>query len=94
MHASHCARALQLMQQQSTSGAVPREAVLAMGFGIAVEYALSLGMDWVWDRVRQLAALLRERLSSLPGVTVHDRGRVLGGIVSFSKVRRRSAGCR
>lgn len=56
------------------------------GFGVAVQYANQLGLDWIWERVQQLAAELRSKLRSLPGVTVHDRGRLLCGIVSFTKV--------
>ena len=56
-----------------------------VGFGVALEYLLALGQDWVWARVRHLAATLRQRLNTLPGVTVHDRGRDLCGIVSFTK---------
>ena len=57
-----------------------------VGFGVALEHLLALGQDWVWARVRHLAALLRLRLTRLPGVLVHDRGRTLCGIVSFTKV--------
>ena len=56
------------------------------GLGVAVQYANQLGADWIWERVQQLAAELRAKLSSIPGVTVHDRGRRLCGIVSFTKV--------
>jgi selenocysteine lyase/cysteine desulfurase len=88
MHASQGGTAEE--RQACAPGAVclPQlSATLQVGFGIALEYALSLGMDWIWARVRHLAALLRERLNSLPGVTVHDHGRVLCGIVSFTKVK-------
>ncbi|KAK9901374.1 hypothetical protein WJX75_009053 [Coccomyxa subellipsoidea] len=56
-----------------------------VGLGIAVRYANELGLDWIWERVQFLAAELRTKLSGLPGVQVHDKGRVLCGIVSFSK---------
>ena len=56
------------------------------GLGVAVQYANQLGMEWIWGRVRQLAAELRSKLNRVPGVTVQDRGRVLCGIVSFTKV--------
>lgn len=60
--------------------------MVQVGLGIAVRYANELGLDWIWERVQFLAAELRTKLSGLPGVQVHDKGRVLCGIVSFSKV--------
>ena len=59
---------------------------LQAGLGVAVQYANELGVDWIWERVQQLAAELRSNLRCIPGVTVHDRGRLLCGIVSFTKV--------
>lgn len=56
------------------------------GFGVAVEYALSVGLDQIWERVQGLAAYLRQSLQQVPGVTVTDKGRRLCGIVSFVQV--------
>ncbi|EIE20090.1 PLP-dependent transferase [Coccomyxa subellipsoidea C-169] len=56
-----------------------------VGLGAAVQYANELGLDWIWDRVQSLAATLRAQLSEVPGVQVHDKGKVLCGIVSFTK---------
>lgn len=55
-----------------------------LGLGVAARYALDLGLGAIWDRVRSLAADLRQRLASVSGVEVHDRGRVRGAIVSFT----------
>ena len=55
-----------------------------LGFGAAVDYALGLGVEHIWQRVRTLGDALRERLVALPGVTVRDLGVVRGGIVSFT----------
>lgn len=55
-----------------------------LGFGAAVDYALALGIDRIWERVRALGEALRERLAALPGVIVRDLGVVRGGIVSFT----------
>ncbi|MGH2562411.1 MAG: aminotransferase class V-fold PLP-dependent enzyme [Thermomicrobiales bacterium] len=55
-----------------------------LGMGAAVDYALALGLDAIWDRVHRQAALLRYQLSHIPGVTVHDLGEHKGGIVTFT----------
>jgi cysteine desulfurase / selenocysteine lyase len=59
-------------------------AALRLGMGAAVEYALALGLSNIERRVQSLAALLRRRLGEINGVTVHDQGRVLSGIVTFT----------
>jgi cysteine desulfurase / selenocysteine lyase len=55
-----------------------------VGLGVAADYALSIGLDPIWERVRALAARLRAGLADIPGVTVVDRGEVLGAIVTFT----------
>lgn len=62
-----------------------------LGLGRAVDYALALGLDAVQERVARLAELLRNALSALPAVTVHDGGVIRSGIVTFS-VRGSDAG--
>lgn len=57
---------------------------LQLGLGRAIEYALDLGPDAIWARVRKLAASLREHLDALEGVAIHDLGEVRCGIVTFS----------
>jgi cysteine desulfurase/selenocysteine lyase len=57
---------------------------LTLGLGKAVEYALNIGVDRIWQRVQHLAGHLRSQLQNIEGVTVHDFGNQLCGIVTFS----------
>jgi cysteine desulfurase/selenocysteine lyase len=59
-------------------------AATRLGLGVAIEYALALGLKKIENRVQSLAALLRERLAEVKGVTVRDLGRVRCGIVTFT----------
>ena len=55
-----------------------------VGFGVAIDYALDLGLGVIEHRVRSLAEQLRFELRALPGVTVTDIGPDLCGIVTFT----------
>jgi selenocysteine lyase/cysteine desulfurase len=55
-----------------------------IGLGVAVDYALALGIEEIALRVAALAERLRAHLAEIPGVTVRDRGRVRCGIVTFT----------
>ncbi len=55
-----------------------------IGLGVATDYALSVGLEKIEPRTRQLAAELRQQLSSLVGISVHDMGAKPCGIVTFS----------
>jgi cysteine desulfurase/selenocysteine lyase len=57
---------------------------LTLGMGKALEYALKIGVADTWQRIGYLAELLRSKLRQVEGVTVHDTGVQLCGIVSFS----------
>jgi cysteine desulfurase/selenocysteine lyase len=57
---------------------------LTLGLGKAVEYALNIGVDRIWQRIQYLANLLRRQLQTIDGVTVHDLGAQQCGIVTFS----------
>ena len=56
-----------------------------VGLRAAVRYALELGLPAIRERVDGLAAELRASLAAVPGVAVHDRGKELCGIVSFTR---------
>lgn len=55
-----------------------------VGLGVAASYARRVGMGWARERIGGLSGWLRSALEGVPGVEVHDRGRELSGIVTFS----------
>jgi cysteine desulfurase/selenocysteine lyase len=55
-----------------------------LGLQKAVEYALNIDVKRIWQRIQYLAFLFRQRLTELDGITVHDQGDELCGIVTFS----------
>lgn len=66
-------------------------AAARLGLGVAIDYALQWGVQSTWQRIRELAYLLRTRLSPLPGLIVHDRGVTQCGIVTFTLADRAPA---
>ncbi len=61
-----------------------RSVALHLGLGAAARYAIDVGTPEIEARVLMLGAALRGMLSEIPGVTVRDRGELLGGIVTFT----------
>ena len=55
---------------------------LVLGLGAASRYAREIGMETARDRARDLAAYVRERVATLPGVRVLDRGPELCAIAT------------
>lgn len=57
---------------------------LTLGLAKAIEYALNIGVDRIWQRIQLLAGSLRQQLRSMEFITVHDIGQRQCGIVTFS----------
>jgi selenocysteine lyase/cysteine desulfurase len=54
------------------------------GLGVAIEYALSIGLDTIRDRIASLASRLRSQLGEIEAVTVRYEGTQQSGIVTFT----------
>lgn len=57
-----------------------------LGLQKAVEYALNIGVERIWQRVEYLAAFFRQQMQEMLNIEIHDMGDVLCGIVTFSVV--------
>ena len=55
-----------------------------VGLGVAVDYALEIGIDAIRARIVELAERLRAGLREIDGVTLLDRGAVLAATVTFT----------
>ncbi|MBR8833693.1 MAG: aminotransferase class V-fold PLP-dependent enzyme [Stigonema ocellatum SAG 48.90 = DSM 106950] len=55
-----------------------------VGLGVAVDYALSWGLENVWARISSLAKMLRTHLSNISHVKLQDVGLDKCGIVAFT----------
>jgi cysteine desulfurase / selenocysteine lyase len=64
-----------------------RNVAAQIGLGVACRLVRDTGVEPMWERIRALAARLREHLQECPGVTVHDRGTEQSGIVTFAHDR-------
>jgi selenocysteine lyase/cysteine desulfurase len=58
-----------------------------LGLGLAIDYALEIGLDAIEQRCRLLSARLRDGLQAIPHVTVRDLGPNPSAIVSFTHDR-------
>ena len=57
---------------------------VVLGLQKAVEYALNIGIERIWQRIEHVASLFRQQLREVDGITIHDLGDELCGIVTFS----------
>lgn len=57
---------------------------VTLGLQKAVEYVLNIGVARIWQRIQHLVFLFRQRLQEIDGITVHDQGDDLCGIITFS----------
>lgn len=62
-----------------------------LGLGAAVDYALSLGMSAIENRITKLAEYARMQLATISGVSILDRGSIRSGIVTFQHASKPAA---
>jgi cysteine desulfurase / selenocysteine lyase len=55
-----------------------------LGLGVAIDYALAIGLDNIAVCCRRLADTLRDALRGIPGATIHDLGPHPAAIVTFT----------
>lgn len=55
-----------------------------LGLGVAIDYALAIGLDHIEVRCRSLADRLRDELRGIPGATLYDLGPHPVAIVTFT----------
>ncbi|KTD68266.1 selenocysteine lyase, PLP-dependent [Legionella steelei] len=59
-----------------------------IGLATAIEYALKLGLPLIWQRISQLATLLRQNLRTINSIKLHDLGVHQCGIVTFTSLEK------
>ncbi|HDV5691877.1 TPA: aminotransferase class V-fold PLP-dependent enzyme [Legionella pneumophila] len=55
-----------------------------IGLGVAIQYAIDLGISAIWQRIQYLANILRQELLNIKGVKLQDLGHHKCGIVTFT----------
>jgi len=58
-------------------------AAIALGLGVAADYATAVGLARIEARVQKLAARMRKKLEEIEGIKVIDTGTIRSGIVLF-----------
>jgi selenocysteine lyase/cysteine desulfurase len=56
---------------------------LLLGTKAAIDYLLPLDINQIETRVKHLASIIRSELQQLKGITICDKGKELGGLVTF-----------
>ena len=74
--------ALQPSALRFETGEVPHAS--KVGFGVAMQYALDLGIDQIEERIAKLSTHFRAGLSAINGIEVTDQGERQCGIVTFT----------
>ena len=54
-----------------------------LGTATAIGYCLNIGETKIWQQVKLLSAILRDRLSQIDKIKVLDKGPEVGGLVTF-----------
>lgn len=85
----HGARWVELDRFEMSAGASRHEnfennVAGQIGLGVAIDYALALGLDNIYQRIQYLADRLRQRLGFIDGITLADQGIEKCGIVAFA----------
>ncbi len=57
---------------------------LLAGLGNALQEINRLGMDQVWETIRQTSQQIREALLKIPGISLHDLGANPSGLIAFN----------
>ncbi|MGV3480439.1 MAG: aminotransferase class V-fold PLP-dependent enzyme [Sphingobium sp.] len=55
-----------------------------LGLGVAIDYALEIGLDRIEKRCRLLGDRMRARLADIPGISIHDLGPDPAAIIGFT----------
>ncbi|UKJ08648.1 aminotransferase class V-fold PLP-dependent enzyme [Solitalea lacus] len=58
-----------------------------LGLGEAIRYALAIGVENGWQRIKELSAYLREGLASIDSIKLQDIGNEKCGMVTFTHNR-------
>ena len=57
---------------------------LLAGLGNALQEINRLGMEQVWETIRQTSQQIREALRQIPGISLHDLGASQSGLIAFN----------
>ncbi|HHT0591805.1 TPA: aminotransferase class V-fold PLP-dependent enzyme [Legionella anisa] len=60
-----------------------------IGLGVAIEYALKLGLPVIWQRINYLSTQLRQNLCTINSIKLHDLGTHQCGIVTFTSLAKK-----